>query len=333
MPDAWELQASCPARRSRRPGRGTSSITIPSDDRGRPARGPLPVRPSGAPSWTSPRPSGQALDTAGESVGPAGPCRSPAGEDAGRAGALLAPAPTASYGAPHDVDLASGGADPAGPRDERAPRGVRRSEGGIGRGRGSRRRGGRGAGERLPSVGTDGWHAVLGGHLRRRPLRPRVEYGTDPSLSCDTLATCAAGTWKVNPQTGIPCTTTNSAACPASFGDVTNGGSCADVASKGDAATLGGSISCYFPEARCVCTNACELGCRAASPDGGPLPYFWSCDIPTPASPSCPVPRPRLGESCSAPGDNCDYNACGGGTAIVCVDGGLWQPGNYSCPG
>ena len=67
------------------------------------------------------------------------------------------------------------------------------------------------------------------------------EYGTDPSLSCDTLATCAAGTWKVNPQTGIPCTTTNSAACPASFGDVTNGGSCADVASKrgrGDAGRL-----------------------------------------------------------------------------------------------
>ena len=113
-------------------------------------------------------------------MGPAGPCRSPAGEDAGRAGALLAPAPTARYGAPHDVDLASGGADPAGPRDERAPRGVRRSEGGIGRGRGSRRRGGRGAGERLPSVGTDGWHAVLGGHLRRRPLRPRVRVRDRP---------------------------------------------------------------------------------------------------------------------------------------------------------
>jgi len=109
------------------------------------------------------------------------------------------------------------------------------------------------------------------------------EYGSDPSIDCDTVMYCDGGVWEI---AYVPfdagCGKTNSATCPATFSDMTEHAACT------------GNVECYYPEARCWCVPAAcpGLGC--------PAPNAWRCDISVWPDAGCPDPRPRLGTPCSA---------------------------------
>jgi len=146
------------------------------------------------------------------------------------------------------------------------------------------------------------------------------EYGSDPAISCDTVMTCEGTAWK---QTQAPatsgCSKTNSAACPATFAAATGpmGQSC------------GAPVSCYYTEARCSCQQVC-LGACGAPIDVGPAPLTWVCDIPT--TTGCPIPRPRLGTSCTVDPLVCDYGGCEGNLTMQC-QAGTWLAIGSECPG
>jgi hypothetical protein len=144
------------------------------------------------------------------------------------------------------------------------------------------------------------------------------EYGSDPNENCDSVAICRSGEWSVEPPTASPvCGTSNPAACPSSYSAVQGMTTC-------DTAAV--DIPCYYPEARCACTTSCVgVACGVGGADSGPDPATWGCDVPTPASPDCPVPRPRLGAPCSIVVATCDYASCGGGIALACTADGIWQ--------
>lgn len=147
------------------------------------------------------------------------------------------------------------------------------------------------------------------------------EYGADPDVHCDTLATCQSGHWSVTPPTasGSACETTNPPACPADF---------ASVKPLTECSPLG--LSCLYSEARCTCDPAPCLGACRVGPDGGAPPPVWICDLPADGS-GCPIPRPRIGDACSQPSQLCDYGACTGGVAMQCTNG-AWQETFAACP-
>ena len=68
------------------------------------------------------------------------------------------------------------------------------------------------------------------------------------------------------------------------------------------------------------------------------LAGHFVCDVPDPAgSTTCPVPRPRIGDSCTSTGAvaACDYGACDGtGVAEGCDAYGFWAtlPPPPNCP-
>jgi hypothetical protein len=118
------------------------------------------------------------------------------------------------------------------------------------------------------------------------------EYGApqyDPS--CDTVLTCQSGAWQVAPA-GPVCRPDgpNAASCPATLGDVIDGDASCSVA----------GLRCEYPQGVCLC----------ATSFGGPIQIdagmSWAC-VP---QAGCPMPRPRLGASCSAPSTSCDYFPC-----------------------
>jgi hypothetical protein len=132
------------------------------------------------------------------------------------------------------------------------------------------------------------------------------EYGTpqyDPS--CDTVLTCQSGTWQVAPTAPTKCQPDgpNPSSCPATWADV-NG-------EAGVSCSVAG-LRCEYPQGVCTC----------ATSFGGPIEVDagtrWFCDPP----PGCPMPRPRLGASCSGPSTPCEYFPCS--FAEEC-SGGYWQ--------
>jgi hypothetical protein len=147
------------------------------------------------------------------------------------------------------------------------------------------------------------------------------EYGSDPELDCDTLMRCSNGAW-MTAQTPLPgvCATVNPALCAEQYGDITPMQACP------------AEMDCYYSEARCYCGCGGELFSLCESNNPSPALY-WGCDTPSTATPSCPVPRPRVGSACSqlSPGPTCDYGACIGGIALVCANH-RWQQPIPSCP-
>jgi hypothetical protein len=136
------------------------------------------------------------------------------------------------------------------------------------------------------------------------------EYGSDPSVACDTLVTCVSPVWHLDhgPATS-GCNTTNSATCPVAFADVPVGTSCAG----------GIGLSCDYPQARCDCRVSPPLATLQ-----------WDCN--TPDETGCPLPRPRIGSACSMDGESCDYGYCSGGVTLLC-SAGTWVTGGGVCPG
>ena len=139
------------------------------------------------------------------------------------------------------------------------------------------------------------------------------EYGTlqyDPS--CDAVYQCQDGVWGKSPSFGGSCQPDgpNSASCPATYADIqaVEAGTCPEA-----------GLRCEYPDAVCLCT----LGFGVEVIDGGTT---WSCN----PGPGCPMPRPRLGSSCSASNLSCTYETCE--FAEECQDG-YWQAEFEACAG
>jgi hypothetical protein len=129
------------------------------------------------------------------------------------------------------------------------------------------------------------------------------EYGTSPSVACNTVVECGANGWIPPLMPQCPMGT-----CPASYSDVSMMQACSQD-----------GLSCAYPEGQCNCTIA------GASPQS---PTVWQCFTPAKV---CAEPRPRLGTSCYPPGITCDYGSCSGGVEERCTSG-YWQVITPSCP-
>jgi Chaperone of endosialidase len=127
----------------------------------------------------------------------------------------------------------------------------------------------------------------------------RCEYGDDFNPSCNAQLDCSVGTWGSQGQAGSGCPTSgppidpppppNGPECPAS----TPSGACT------------GATSCHYGpklETACACGPICSQYPISHCEDAG---VDWRCNATPPGSDICPVPRPRLGEPCSAEGDSC----------------------------
>jgi hypothetical protein len=148
------------------------------------------------------------------------------------------------------------------------------------------------------------------------------EYGADPQVECNTLVACSGGVWVTAqaPET-VGCDIENPPSCAPTYGDVPLG-SCPVV------------MNCFYPTARCSC-SACGLisGVCPASDGGAAEALNWICDVPSTNSTDCPVPRPRVGSTCSLhlPGAACDYGACHGGITLQCSEF-VWRELMQPCP-
>jgi hypothetical protein len=132
------------------------------------------------------------------------------------------------------------------------------------------------------------------------------EYGKlqyDPT--CDAIYQCEQGVWSKGNPLGSTCQPDgpNSASCPSTYADITgiDGGACSD-----------NGLRCEYPEGVCSCAKS--FG-GPIEPDGGTT---WFCN----PGPGCPMPRPRLGASCSGSSQVCQYLTCEFGES--CTDG-FWQ--------
>ncbi len=133
------------------------------------------------------------------------------------------------------------------------------------------------------------------------------EYGKlQYDVSCDAVYQCQNGKWsKSNPLGPSSCQPDgpNSASCPATYADLQAipGNACSDDA-----------LRCEYSQGVCVCSKGF----------GGPIEIdggtHWYCN----PGPSCPMPRPRLGASCSGSSQACQYLTCEFGEA--CLQG-FWQ--------
>jgi hypothetical protein len=131
------------------------------------------------------------------------------------------------------------------------------------------------------------------------------EYGKlQYDVSCDAVYQCQAGAWTMSFPPG-PCQPDgpNAPSCPSTYSALQGieRGACSDD----------DGLRCEYPQGVCVCSTGI----------GGPSEIdagaYWSCN----PGPSCPMPRPRLGASCSG-SSYCQYLTCEFGEA--CVDG-FWQ--------
>ena len=138
------------------------------------------------------------------------------------------------------------------------------------------------------------------------PANMQCEYGSNPNPNCNQLFGCTSSGW-VNQSSGAACPPSN--LCPSSYASVPAGQNCSPD-----------TLTCAYPEGECICTTNL----------GGPQSQTaqWDC---IPATNGCPSPRPDIGTSCSQPGLDCNYGACGGGVDLVCKDG-RWQQVYIPCP-
>jgi len=142
------------------------------------------------------------------------------------------------------------------------------------------------------------------------------EYGSDPDLSCNTVANCSNGEWSVQtpPSNGCP-TPPNPSSCPASFASVPVGSHCGALV----------GTTCSYAQGFCGCT----IGSGGPYPEDAAAVATWVCDAPTTG---CPLPRPKLGTPCSQEGLQCDYSSCSlpTGVTLTCQSG-AWQNTPFGC--
>ncbi len=141
------------------------------------------------------------------------------------------------------------------------------------------------------------------------------EYGANAQPNCNTVAVCTNNAWHVRSPAPGGCVLPPPKSCPKSFKDVPVGQGCFSSYPS----------VCSYPEGTC--------GCEVSS--GGPFPADasgaarWFCDAP---KTGCPMPRPRLGASCTPDGLQCDYSPCAlpTGTSVVCKTG-TWHEQMFAC--
>jgi hypothetical protein len=147
------------------------------------------------------------------------------------------------------------------------------------------------------------------------------EYGSNPVLGCDVVATCEQSQnvptgWALSGPTTSGCSSVLAPGCPLTFDLVPQGSSCSS-----------NGLTCDYPKGRCACTEG--SGPVRVLVDGA-IPTSWFCQVP---ASGCPVVRPRLGSACSPGQGSCDYGSCDipGGTAEAC-DNGVWVEALEGCP-
>jgi len=137
------------------------------------------------------------------------------------------------------------------------------------------------------------------------PVGLECEYGNNANPGCDSIVDCTQNGWQE--ATGENCS--GQGTCPTTY----------DAVPKNQDCTPDG-FSCGYSDGQCNCAPV------AMSAHQSPV---WQC---TPTTAGCPAPRPDLGTVCSVSSSTtCDYGACNGGVAEVCV-GGHWQRAQTACP-
>ena len=127
----------------------------------------------------------------------------------------------------------------------------------------------------------------------------QCQYGTDPRIGCNTLATCQGTSWTI--------TTPAAGTCP------------------------GTAPTCPAKQPTGVCTSPgeiCGYGTTSCACSCGPLcgpgsTGYWNCHA---ATTGCPATPANAGTACPTSGATCTYQ-CGDGGARQCKDG-LWITAN-----
>jgi hypothetical protein len=132
------------------------------------------------------------------------------------------------------------------------------------------------------------------------------EYGNDVRYVCNTVYTCKLGSWDLtyHGDGDSTCPTSNSSACPATYGEVPQGGACGTT----------GGYGCNYSTAQQTEWCACTVSGGPPMLDSGAPPYSWMCTFAM--TQGCPVVRPTLGAACSQPSVQCDYGVCGSPTGL-----------------
>jgi hypothetical protein len=142
------------------------------------------------------------------------------------------------------------------------------------------------------------------------------EYGSDPNINCNIVAICVGGSWNVSSMSNGECPTPpNPSDCPATFASVPVGQHCGNLV----------GTTCSYQQGFC----GCSVGSGGPYPADAAAVATWVCDAP---EAGCPLPRPRLGTSCTQDALQCDYSSCElpTGASLVCKDG-AWEDQPYGC--
>jgi MYXO-CTERM domain-containing protein len=174
-------------------------------------------------------------------------------------------------------------------------------------------------------------------------LPVECEYGNDPRVECNRQYTCSSGHFQILQEGDAGCPTVLAARCPPTRASLIAGAACATT-----------GLQCTYAEGECQCGMSAADGSSA-----------WFCLPENTLAGSdavCPVPRPRLGTSCSLQSavycsyeSNCTFQACNpcgewvlgyvpcgqapppllmdGGTAALLMDGGTEGGGDSSVDG
>ena len=136
------------------------------------------------------------------------------------------------------------------------------------------------------------------------------EYGTDREIACNVLVNCQQGAWRKYGTPGTcPPPGPNPSECAPTFAGNPRGASCAP-----------NGIACRYAQGDCRCSSF--TGGPPPPPDAGAT---WHCDDP---AIGCPIPRPRVGSACAAPGLSCMYRECELGESC---NGGVWDLEIVAC--
>jgi hypothetical protein len=171
-------------------------------------------------------------------------------------------------------------------------------------------------------------------------LRMECEYGDDPHIECNRQYTCSSGHFQILREADAGCPTVLAAGCPPTRASLIAGAACATT-----------GLQCTYAEGDCQCGMSAADGSSA-----------WFClpeNTSVGSDAACPVPRPRLGTSCSLQSavycsyeSNCTFQSCNpcgewvlgyipcghappplmmeGGTAALLMDGGAEGGGDSS---
>ncbi len=146
----------------------------------------------------------------------------------------------------------------------------------------------------------------------------QCEYGNDPRWICNNVAVCSGGHWDYA-DTGdqncpTPTPSTNSAACPATFG-------------QGQTSCTATGTVCNYSTSSATQFCVCDYLGGPIQEDGG-MTAYWYCG--SGEATGCPASRPHIGAACSQPHLDCNYDVCGSpmGLSFQCSSQtGTWVEG------